>query len=178
MIPVDQTTFGDGSDGGSERGNCLAACVASLLEIPLEDVPNFCALGSGDGRWFKNLNDWLRPFGLAYAEFNYPDEGVPEWFFTVPFIQPGALWIAGGPSPRGDRDMEHCVIMRGPGRELLHDPNPRFGRCGLRRVDAFGIILPLNPVRAVIRCRYCDELVPENRLDNPVPLCLSCAPEI
>lgn len=35
MKPVDQTTF------GFPGGNCFSACIASLLEMPLDDVPYF-----------------------------------------------------------------------------------------------------------------------------------------
>lgn len=33
MKPVDQTTF------GAPHGNCLMACVASILEVPLDSLP-------------------------------------------------------------------------------------------------------------------------------------------
>jgi len=35
MKPVDQTAF------GPSKGNCLSASIASLLELPIEDVPLF-----------------------------------------------------------------------------------------------------------------------------------------
>lgn len=46
MIPVTQTIFadplrGDGHNADGEPGDCLRACVASILELPLSAVPNF-----------------------------------------------------------------------------------------------------------------------------------------
>lgn len=50
MVPVSQTRFGKGN------GNCLLACVASLLHRPLESIPDFAMSGS----WFEDLYEWCR----------------------------------------------------------------------------------------------------------------------
>lgn len=39
MKPVMQTKRGGSGAPPEERGDCLAACLASLLEVPIEDVP-------------------------------------------------------------------------------------------------------------------------------------------
>ena len=49
MIPIKQTKFGKG------QGNCLLACIASILERPLESIPDFCISGCG---WFGELYEW------------------------------------------------------------------------------------------------------------------------
>lgn len=49
MIPVQQTRFGNG------QGNCLLACVASILDRPLESIPDFTMSGCG---WFEDLYEW------------------------------------------------------------------------------------------------------------------------
>ena len=42
MIPAHQTLFYDPDvSPEKQRGNCLSAVVASLLELPIEQVPNF-----------------------------------------------------------------------------------------------------------------------------------------
>jgi len=46
---VDQIVFEDG------RGNCLAACAASLLNLSIDHVPDFAELG-----FFAGLRQWLR----------------------------------------------------------------------------------------------------------------------
>lgn len=43
--------------------NCFAACVASILELPINKVPNF--VGLHGHRWFRELIEWLRPLGLG-----------------------------------------------------------------------------------------------------------------
>lgn len=50
MKAIDQTTFG-------KEGNCFAASLASVLELPLDSVPNFCVAYPSD--WFAKTNEWL-----------------------------------------------------------------------------------------------------------------------
>lgn len=53
MKPVQQTLF------GSMKGNCFAACVASILEIDSpDDVPHF-VFDHPDGEWFVAFKGWM-----------------------------------------------------------------------------------------------------------------------
>lgn len=115
MITIDQTIFEDG------KGNCLAACVASVLELPIDEVPNFAEMGFFEGlyRWLEGRN--LRPITVRFSEakhcasafFEYSDEPLIMW----------------GDSPRfangGHRKM-HAVVGApdGYGLKLIHDPHP------------------------------------------------------
>ena len=66
MKPVYQTIF------GKTNGNCFAACIASILEMDLEDVPHFCR---GDNpEWMFDLNEWLYQFGLGALTVAFQDE--------------------------------------------------------------------------------------------------------
>jgi hypothetical protein len=59
MKPVMQNTLG-------RRGNCMSACLASILEVPLATVPNFYELaGEGVGEWWAAVRAWLKPFGFG-----------------------------------------------------------------------------------------------------------------
>lgn len=119
MKPVDQTLF------GKVDGNCLPACIASLLEIGIEEVPHFCR----DYRdsWFRAFLNWLEPKGLTAICWLGPGwpEGYAEHLRKL-------THIAGGPSPRYEgNDVLHAVVMRGD--ELLHDPH--HDRRGIRSVE-------------------------------------------
>ena len=57
MIPVTQTTF-------APAGNCLAACLASILEVPIEAIPNFHA---NDDFWL-NFYTYIRAQGYEVLE--------------------------------------------------------------------------------------------------------------
>lgn len=142
MIPVDQTTFGDGS-GGKEPGNCIAACIASLLGLPIDLVPNFAAAGA-DGRWLRAANAWLLGFGFSYVDISWMDQegkllDTPQWVFED-WIAGTQYYIAGGPAERG---LQHCVIMHGRERELAHDPHP--SRAGLLAVNGVGFLVLHDP---------------------------------
>ena len=56
MIKIWQTQFGDGN------GNCFQACVASILELTLNEVPHFCRDYGKD--WVWQTGKWLQKWGL------------------------------------------------------------------------------------------------------------------
>lgn len=120
MKPVDQTLFGDG------KGNCFAACVASVLEVPLERLPNFCVEYCDP--WFARFESWCTAHGVALLSFNFvgAQENVQPflaWAKVVPLA-----CIVGGDNHDG---VKHAVVYhRG---ELVHDPNPN--RRGLVSID-------------------------------------------
>ena len=122
MIPIQQSITG-------ARGNCFSACLASLLEVPIEDVPLFL-WESGDGTifdWSERLDAWLKPMGL-YALHFFSGQRPPR-------VMPGVLHIMTGISPRG---RPHAVI--GLGGEIVHDPHP--DRSGLISCDGFVLLVP------------------------------------
>lgn len=113
MTPVDQTRF------GAVDGDCFAACVATLLGLPLAEIPNFCAPEQldADGRWWPNFRAWCAARGLeavCLLAADQPPGAVPD--FDA---------IGSGPSPRGA--FLHATVWRN-GR-LWHDPHP--SRAGL-----------------------------------------------
>ena len=123
MRPVDQTTF------GFPGGNCFSACVASILELPIEDVPYFMGDGTAEGtggQWWDRFLAWLAPRGYV-AVYHPEGSAAPE-----------GLHILSGHSPRRpeDRGAMHAVVARGT--EILHDPHP--SRAGLLSHDDFIVI--------------------------------------
>lgn len=122
MNPVDQTTF------GHPGGNCFSACVASLLELSIADVPYF--MDEPADEWTKRLDAWLAPRGFYAVHFNVDPKYCDEekaW--------PKGFYILNGKSPRGD----HAVVAHG--RETVHDPNPK--RDGLVSIDGMTLLVPL-----------------------------------
>jgi len=120
MRPVYQTML------GSPDGNCLAACIASLLEVPIEGLPNPKQSG-----WFTQWNVWLTAQHGVYLvrlPAGFADDMSP--------LQ--GYYIANGLAARG---LRHSVVYR-DGR-LCHDPHPE-GR-GLDEVDDYMVLVPLGP---------------------------------
>lgn len=104
MIPVPDEVGGD----------CFRACLASILEVPLDEVPR----PSGDD-WVERYDDWLAPRGLALAWATEP--------FTTRRIGPmiGVVEMADVPGAL------HALVLDG-GR-VVHDPARVPGRHGAWR---------------------------------------------
>jgi hypothetical protein len=126
MRPVDQTLFGEG------RGNCHAACAATILELRLDVVPNFCA--NYPDSWYSVFAKWLHLRGLAPLTQEFPGDQEPFMAWASK-CAPNIPWIAGGPTDRG----MHCVVYIGT--HMFHDPNPNHGRKGLDAVDSATYLL-------------------------------------
>jgi hypothetical protein len=97
MKRVDQTTY------GPTYGNCISACVASLLEVPIGAVPLFV-----DENWRTRFIWWLAARGLAAMEISAASP-------------PSGFSIAFGPSTRLADRGHACVALDGV---VVHDPHP------------------------------------------------------
>jgi hypothetical protein len=118
MIPVYQTKF----HTTTEKGNCLAACVASIFGCDIDDVMALEDLPPGE--WITALERWLALRGHGWdVSTADPAPELPESFD----------YLAIGPSPRGD--YRHCVVYRNG--HMIHDPHPSGD--GLRKVETFWI---------------------------------------
>lgn len=123
---VDQTIL---ATDPKRVGNCVSACVATYLDVPLETVPHFVEHGSdlaGDdtdpNAWWWLLVGYLAAYGLWPVDL--PDLAHAEL---------GEMVFASGPSPRG---IAHQVLYRDG--VLWHDPHPsRDGILEVAEVIAF-----------------------------------------
>lgn len=122
-------------------GNCQSACLAMMLGLPLESVPNFAQLAqdTGDNEAYAAQGAWLRERGWGILT-------VVKWQ-SLPWPPRHGYFIAGGPSPRGHR---HAVIYKDGA--LWHDPHPEGG--GISEVQDIDFLYPLNPCapRATSAC--------------------------
>lgn len=126
MIEVTQTiTTHDPAAG--QFGDCFRACIASILELPIEAVPHTMAyeehLVEDPGQWYPQLNEWLRPRGLAFLCLDTEVAAPADWFRA---IEPAftSYHVLSGLGPRGHN---HSVVACN-GR-LAWDPHP--SRAGL-----------------------------------------------
>jgi hypothetical protein len=125
MKKVYQTKF------GNKSGNCFPACVASILEIPLESIPNVCVLGED---WFDAFLFWCATMGFSYVELREEYRKMTD----------GQLCIVVGKSPRKDI-RHHCVVGRFENEEIeiVHDPHP--DETGIDSIEQYGVFIPVNP---------------------------------
>lgn len=106
MIKVIQTKHG-------EDGNCFAACIASLFDVEIDDIP-FLADYQDWEEYLNVLNSTLRnKFGviLLYGEFKDWEDYIKENYID-------SYYIVSGDTNKG---LEHAVIYKNG--ELFHNPN-------------------------------------------------------
>lgn len=120
MIEHTQTILFNDPEG--RQGNCWQTAIASVLELPLDDVPHFIQIDEDGGRnWWMNTWEWLNERG-------YTIEVIP----THP--DSDELYFVTGPSPRGN--FHHVVVYcRG---KMVHDPHP--DRTGVVEEEYFEVI--------------------------------------
>jgi hypothetical protein len=114
LKPVFQTIF------DADGGNCLSAVIASILELPLEEVPNF-AKDNGDD-CDKAATAWLKDRGLGCISIGFDSL---EWMAGAYFDNLGEYCILLGPSNFKDRG--HAVVGKVGDKgkiDVAHDPIP------------------------------------------------------
>lgn len=98
--------------------NCFRACVATVLEIPIEYVPHACDGSTWDWDAFQ---DWLANRGLQAIEIGFGNGG------TIYPVRKPVRCIISGSSPRECVTGRHAVVgslIGIDGFELEHDPHP------------------------------------------------------
>ena len=119
MTPVDQEFLHKPEIG--QYGDCQRAVLASLLDLPITEVPHFLALsGNEPCDYWDRLQRFCRARGFAYLT-------MPARSGALFFGEAGDVYheIA-GPSPRGN-DVTHAVV--GCNGQIVFDPHP--SRAGL-----------------------------------------------
>lgn len=119
MKPVDQEFIHNPDIG--QYGDCQRATLASLLELPISEVPHFLrdANGIADDFWCS-IQKFCNSKGYAYMEL--PMGVRPNFWGDGPDI----YHEISGPSPRGG-NIFHSVV--GKNGEIVFDPHP--SRSGL-----------------------------------------------
>lgn len=100
-------------------GNCFAACVASILEVSIETLPDHFKHGASgvEPRWLNEWNDYLKPFGLGIIWADAMFSRAPSGYAIAEMIVAGNKW-------------NHAVVCLDG--EPVHDPlgqGYKFERC-------------------------------------------------
>jgi hypothetical protein len=115
---------------GESRGNCFAAVFAGLLQIPIESIPDF------DGPdWRKQVNAFLRPYGLAWLQVGIDKEWLEDSGVS------GMWHEVSGTTSRFDGKVRHsCAALDA---EVAWDPHP--SQSGLAHQNGASIFVALQP---------------------------------
>ena len=136
MIPVEQTRF------NAHDGNCHPACIASVLEVPLEEVPqptiDELADFEGWDRYRERLRrDFLHPRNLSDLALGVHDG------LGGPFRPPGyAILCAVSPRTGG---FHSVVALDG---EIVWDPHPER-EMGVGQWNDWTVFTVLDPSKPV-----------------------------
>ena len=114
-----------------KKGNCLSACVASLLDIGLEEVPVFVNGRKNDG-WLKRLKAFLRARGYDLLCID-DDHCLEEIKGNVIAIGVSAKCPAHIRSTPKRAEWLHATIWKN--NKIVHDPSEKN-----RKSDKFGFI--------------------------------------
>lgn len=129
------------------KGDCFSACLASILEIKIEEVPKFM--------WhFKTyekdaVNLWLAPRGYGLLRVRWPEE--IRTGNDIPFHAVRLLYcIAAGKSPRGD--WLHAVVgcLEAYTFKMIHDPHPS-GRGIIGQPTSYNFLVPVDPALMALK---------------------------
>jgi hypothetical protein len=121
--PVYQTILNGPHSDPSMRGNCYSAAIASVLELPLEQVPHFVAI-DGD-EWWWTLQRFVGQFGLTSQWIDVEEK--PQWRE----YRPEGYWIAS--IRHHGKEWGHSLVMLGD--ELAHDPMPGSRRTTVSQAE-------------------------------------------
>jgi hypothetical protein len=129
MKPVYQTRFGSNPDA---PGNCFAACIASIFECSIVDLPSEVEIvekikkdnenwnrwtdryknGRSWELWWLALQSWLEQRNLFAIDIHKPP----------PELESDTYLVLTAKSPRGA--FYHSVVSVGFSNEIIHDPHP------------------------------------------------------
>lgn len=123
MIPVTQTVLGEG-------GNCFSACLASILEMGIDEVPNFHGENVED--YWVSAKAWLAKQGWGIVSLALSEDFTPGML--------GGWQIICGESPRG---LMHATVWKDG--KLVHDPHP--DRTGIVTEEFCDLLYPLDAAK-------------------------------
>lgn len=126
-----------------EQGDCWRACIASILNLPAAEVPNFAHLAD---------DSWCRMYELGRAWLKTRDLGIFRTYYSAGWALDEVLEtlsapnidvpiILAGQSGRDPREAHAVVVMNG---EVVHDPSgagvagPYPCNCGAAECDSKG----------------------------------------
>lgn len=122
------------------EGDCVSACIASILEIKIDEVPNFAAMSreilpSGYSTWYLEMQAFLSRRGFAWVEMQL---GPSTPMFPMPYV---LTCVMIGKTKAGVR---HAVVgtVENTNMDMIWNPSTISD---IDAVDALCFLVPLNP---------------------------------
>ena len=135
MKAVNQSVVSD------KNGNCHAACLACLLELPMESMPDFFVDTPPNA--YQRRTDWLQ------------ERGFQEAYFLVGSFPPPHGWAILSVKSATFPGSLHSVVWDGERTgwgKIVHNPNPQDPR-GIEIPNedwvGFWVLAPLDPKTSI-----------------------------
>lgn len=101
------------NDPPNSYGDCLRACIASLLELPTVKVPHFVRDGCAPEVTYERVREWLADRGLVPMFNGYTASETPDDVLKfMAETNPGVYYIL--------FSADHAVVCLND--EIVHDP--------------------------------------------------------
>jgi hypothetical protein len=111
-------------------GDCFRACVATIFDFPIEDMPNFWEQTQDPHEFWMLVDVWVRGhLHHTCLTFSLSPEHT--------YLRADVVCIATGNTKRTTE--EHCVVWK---NGIVHDPHP--SRKGIRKPEVFTIFIPVK----------------------------------
>lgn len=119
-----------------EVDDCVRACVATVLQVPTDDLPYIPTSLAAEEFW-ERWDRALEPHGVGFVwfEFDYP---VPLRRLRDEDVVTSGLWLASIGAPHVGPTARHLIVMKG--RRHFHDPGQV--RLSPAIIHAAGVLLP------------------------------------
>lgn len=120
-----------------KNDDCWRSCLASLLEMDYDDVPEFPEKDSPEDGvfWFKKTQEFLSQFGLGYIEVYLSESFSKELVCRGYHVILGDSKLLPG--------YKHATV--GKDGEIVHDPNPKEGAGIVPGTEYYGFFVSLDP---------------------------------
>lgn len=104
----------------SSYGDCLRACIATIMDLPPEQVPHFADKGATAQEALAHARQWLGEQGLTIATFGLPgSEPLSDVLEYMGSVNSTVTWLL-----FGSTDLEavslHVNVCHGG--QVVHDP--------------------------------------------------------
>lgn len=120
-------------------GDCLRACIATVMDRDTEQVPHFADLGASGEEALAHARRWLGRRNLTIATFAFPGDmplsDVLDWMGQA---NPTVTWLLFGSTAHPDMlhgGGDHVVVCQGG--EIVHDP--AWVRSSIKSATSAGI---------------------------------------
>lgn len=151
-----------------DKGNCMQAAIASLLDLELNDVPNFIEFAES-GEWFRTMYGFLHDNGYRMGSI-YKDRHPTEFMIKIAHFDGGVdgYFYATVPSQTFE-GVGHAVIVD-KDLNIVHDPNPNQLAMNLTPNDVQCIVvmhsMVIGKTGKLFKQDEWDNASPEERLEN------------